>query len=790
MPAAPELGALTSRDVHGAAAVAVPVGSLEQHGPHLPLDTDTRIATAVARGIAEELGYLLAPAVAYGASGEHQEFPGTVSIGTAALSTVLVEYGRSVCEWASRVVFVNGHGGNVDALRAAVAMLRAENRDVVWCSGWAAGGDAHAGHTETSLLLHLSPHLVRRDRWVAGNRQSLDALLPAAAPSRTRQDVVLAWQFSIAHGPFAAFDLAAARTPFPTDALIDPATDRVSLPPGWLGADVKAASLYAGLDRLDGFSTTAGATVPIDVADDTANAAPMGAIPGTSAFLVNATTRTLPPAFTVQPERTNGDWDGLLVLTPTQPLRPDRTAYIGALTDGVKDTRGRPLRPSLPMRLLLMRASLLDDHGRSALPGVLADADATRLEAIRMDLVRQGVWQVLEAPPLSLARERIAALWSFRTQSMTQALVDVAAWPAAKMLPVEVQILDAADSAGALGPDVGQVVSGTMRTHLALTNGGAPGGTLDLAGAGRDTDVPFLFIAPASGQAHGVAIVQHGFGGFRGDIRPFAQAAAKAGWAIIGIDIVFHGARAACTKDAECDGGGACRADGTCSTSLAVRCTDDSQCDGGKAGSCDGKTGRCASGFAPESALCITHSEKGAPVTECNPVAGGAAFLNLADPFALRDNLRQHVLDLAQLVRVVELERPLDRHADERIVAVLESNAIEAAILAQAVGVGAGCVYALRGQFASLSLNSLSRLSSRNESPTLGEWEVHWRNAAGQDIRVDRGTLTVEDRGMGFVPFEVRLTAPDGFCVVRTEVSPIDGATIRYVAPRPTWRLG
>lgn len=115
------------------------------------------------------------------------------------------------------------------------------------------------------------------------------------------------------------------------------------------------------------------------------------------------------------------------------------------------------------------------------------------------------------------------------------------------------------------------------------------------------------------------------------------------------------------------------------------------------------------------------------------------------------------------------------QRADERIVAVLESNAIEAAILAQAVGVGAGCVYALRGQFASLSLNSLSRLSSRNESPTLGEWEVHWRNAAGQDIRVDRGTLTVEDRGMGFVPFEVRLTAPDGAA----------GAELRFIQAPP-----
>ena len=157
----------------------VPVGSTEQHGPHLPLDTDTRIATAVARRVAEQSGHLLAPAIAYGASGEHQEFPGTVSIGTAALRTVLVEYGRSACQWAARLVFVNGHGGNTDALRAALVTLRAEGRDAVWCSGWSAGGDAHAGHTETSLLLHLSPHVVRRDRWVTGDRRPLAELLSA-----------------------------------------------------------------------------------------------------------------------------------------------------------------------------------------------------------------------------------------------------------------------------------------------------------------------------------------------------------------------------------------------------------------------------------------------------------------------------------------------------------------------------------------------------------------------------------------------------------------------------------
>lgn len=175
-----DLGEYTSGQLSGVTAgVIVPVGSTEQHGPHLPLDTDTRIASALAQRIAREFGYLVAPPIAYGASGEHQDFPGTISLGTAALSAVLVEYGRSACTWVNRVVFVNGHGGNADALRAATATLRAEQRDVVWCSGWSQGSDAHAGHTETSLLLHLCPHLVRSDRWVVGNRQPLSQLMPA-----------------------------------------------------------------------------------------------------------------------------------------------------------------------------------------------------------------------------------------------------------------------------------------------------------------------------------------------------------------------------------------------------------------------------------------------------------------------------------------------------------------------------------------------------------------------------------------------------------------------------------
>lgn len=160
------------------ATVLVPVGSLEQHGPHLPLDTDTIIATAVAKELARLAGALMAPAVGYGASGEHQSFPGTVSIGTDALTAVLIELGRSLGEWAGRVVFVNGHGGNIGALRSAVERLRFEGREASWVPCAAPGADAHAGLAETSLMLHLDPARVHLRAAAPGNTAPLADLLP------------------------------------------------------------------------------------------------------------------------------------------------------------------------------------------------------------------------------------------------------------------------------------------------------------------------------------------------------------------------------------------------------------------------------------------------------------------------------------------------------------------------------------------------------------------------------------------------------------------------------------
>jgi mycofactocin precursor peptide peptidase len=173
------LGAATWPDLPERPLLLVPLGALEQHGHHLPLATDTTVACAVAEAAAGEVdGALLAPALAYGASGEHEDFPGTISIGTEALTGLLVEYGRSAGRWAGRVLLVNGHGGNLDALRTAVPQLRDEGRDVAWFPCGVAGADAHAGRTETSLVLHVEPLAVLADRAVAGDATPIAQLLP------------------------------------------------------------------------------------------------------------------------------------------------------------------------------------------------------------------------------------------------------------------------------------------------------------------------------------------------------------------------------------------------------------------------------------------------------------------------------------------------------------------------------------------------------------------------------------------------------------------------------------
>jgi mycofactocin precursor peptide peptidase len=178
--------------------LVVPAGSLEQHGAHLPLDTDTRIASAVAtRACAGRTGVGLAPPIAIGASGEHADFPGTLSIGSVALSTLLVELGRSASIYWPAMLIVNGHGGNVTATRDAIGQLRREGRRChVWHAGLRAGTlsggealtpDAHAGRVETSMMLALAPDDVRLDAAAAGDTRPLTEILSDLTAHGVRQ---------------------------------------------------------------------------------------------------------------------------------------------------------------------------------------------------------------------------------------------------------------------------------------------------------------------------------------------------------------------------------------------------------------------------------------------------------------------------------------------------------------------------------------------------------------------------------------------------------------------------
>lgn len=155
----------------------VPVGSCEQHGPHLPIHTDTVIAQAFADDLTTRRGdCLVTPPITVSASGEHAGFPGTLSIGTVVMTDVVVELVRSA-DWAVGVVFVNGHGGNAAAMQRAASVLRDDGRDALMWWPNAPGGDLHAGRTETSLMLAIAPAEVRLGRAVAGPVPAFDDLV-------------------------------------------------------------------------------------------------------------------------------------------------------------------------------------------------------------------------------------------------------------------------------------------------------------------------------------------------------------------------------------------------------------------------------------------------------------------------------------------------------------------------------------------------------------------------------------------------------------------------------------
>lgn len=172
------------RDADADIAV-VPVGSTEQHGPHAPLGTDVVTAEAVADAGCErsERDVLRAPAIPVGVAEEHRQFPGTMWVSEGTFRDYVRESVESLFyHGIDRVVLVNGHGGNVAALREVGARLTRDGDEDTYAvpfTWFDAVGDhssemGHGGPLETALLRRVAPDLVREDRLDAASESGAD----------------------------------------------------------------------------------------------------------------------------------------------------------------------------------------------------------------------------------------------------------------------------------------------------------------------------------------------------------------------------------------------------------------------------------------------------------------------------------------------------------------------------------------------------------------------------------------------------------------------------------------
>lgn len=161
----------------------VPVGSTEQHGPHAPLGTDTLAATAIADAAADahDQQVVVTPAIPVGIAAEHRQFDGTLWVSEASLRSYVGDVLQSLAhQGLVRVVVVNGHGGNIAALRERCARFTRGGAGYAVPFTWFDAIEAehplgHGGPVETSLVWHVAPDLIHEDRFEAARTGAADA---------------------------------------------------------------------------------------------------------------------------------------------------------------------------------------------------------------------------------------------------------------------------------------------------------------------------------------------------------------------------------------------------------------------------------------------------------------------------------------------------------------------------------------------------------------------------------------------------------------------------------------
>jgi creatinine amidohydrolase len=163
----------TARQIFRKKIALVPVGSTEQHGPHLPLGTDFFTAHALAESAARDTGAICTPTVPIGVSAHHRQFWGTLWVSPQTFRQYMYEVAISLrYHGVRRMIFVNGHGGNLPSLQEISRNLRAENVYSIAYQWWTdpsvielqsrlfKSKGTHAGAAETAMVLAIRPELV------------------------------------------------------------------------------------------------------------------------------------------------------------------------------------------------------------------------------------------------------------------------------------------------------------------------------------------------------------------------------------------------------------------------------------------------------------------------------------------------------------------------------------------------------------------------------------------------------------------------------------------------------
>jgi len=192
------IGELTFQEVgtalRASSILCLPMGSMEQHGPHLPLNTDTVLAEAFTRRIVERWGEAhdlwRLPSISVGLSREHDWAPGTLSLSVGGMTALLRDLGRELTRAlpARNLLIVNGHGGNrgildnlMHELFAEFALNACTIHPFELVKSHTTDTDVHGGRNETSVMLAIAPHLVRREHFTSSpmpaNRETIAALI-------------------------------------------------------------------------------------------------------------------------------------------------------------------------------------------------------------------------------------------------------------------------------------------------------------------------------------------------------------------------------------------------------------------------------------------------------------------------------------------------------------------------------------------------------------------------------------------------------------------------------------